>query len=336
MNPDPIRPVIFLVAIIAALAMAPVAPEAGNILYLVAAGLALLFLRSSDIRSFRRPIVWMPLAGLGILAVTYALAAGSLQGAVGIFFFAPFLAIWPLLALAKAKGQLDATTIVVLSLCGVAGAAAAAMAEVLTTGTVRAGSWVANPIHFADVALAGGFLATLGAVYGRGNWRYLYFSGPIFAGIAVLLSGTRGAVVSLALMAGTAFVVAIILRMITRRMLAIGGLAAIVVVIAAMAAGAGQTSGMQRVMADVVETLQTGLPTDESTALRLQMYEGGFKAFLASPLIGHGPFAYVEAAASRVTPPFVGAPHLHNDIADFAASGGIFGLIAYFLLLLAP
>lgn len=33
---------------------------------------------------------------------------------------------------------------------------------------------------------------------------------------------------------------------------------------------------------------------------------------------------------------FEGAPHLHNDLADFAASGGIMGLIAYFLFLFAP
>lgn len=336
MNLNPIRPVILLIAIVAALVMTPVAPEAGNIIYLAAAGVALLFLRAEDLVTLRRPIVWMPLLGLGILAVSYMLATGSFQGAVGIFFFAPFLAIWPLLALARANNGPEATTIAVLSLCGVAGAAAAAASDVLTTGSFRAGSSVANPIHFADVALAAGFLATIGVVYARSNWRYLFLVGPVLAAVAVLLSGTRGAVVAMAAMAGAALAVAIAMRLVTRRILLVGGVVTLAVFGVAMAAGAGQTSGMQRVLVDIADVLHAGLPADNSTTLRLQMYQGGLNAFMASPLVGHGPFNYVAAAASRVSPPFEDAPHLHSDLADFAASAGLLGLVAYFLFLLAP
>ncbi|RYE39431.1 MAG: O-antigen ligase domain-containing protein [Hyphomicrobiales bacterium] len=82
--------------------------------------------------------------------------------------------------------------------------------------------------------------------------------------------------------------------------------------------------------------LQHGVPTDESTSIRLQMISGGMQAFLQAPIFGHGPFAFVNIANELSELPYGSWPHLHNDLADFAASAGILGLVAYALFLLAP
>ena len=182
-----------------------------------------------------------------------------------------------------------------------------------------------------------GYLSLIGLIYVQSVWRFLFLSGPVLAALAATLSGTRGAVVALVLMAITAVVIAGALRLIKMRVLIAAGVVAAIGLLAGFAAGLGQTTGVQRVMLDIADVMQTGLPTDGSTAIRLSMYQGGLNAFVASPIFGHGPFSFVEAAAASVEVPlFVGAPHLHNDIFDFAASAGILGLIAYGLLMLAP
>jgi len=319
---------------VAALAMAPVAPEAANILFLAIGAVAFLMLRQSDVKVVRRPAVWMTLTGLTLLALAYCGSSGA-AGIVGLMFVVPLLTVPPLIA-AALRTDLPPRLIAVLALSGAAGAAAIAAAEFTSTGTSRVGEWVANPIHFADLALLVGFLAVLGTLFGRGPGRWLFLLAPLFATVAVLLSGTRGALVALVAMLGTAVVAGILVRQISWRQLAVGAVLLLIGLFAAWIGGVGQTSAVQRVMVDLADIFRTGLPSDESTSLRLQMYEGGLNAFLASPLVGHGPFAFVEAAASRASVRFEGAPHLHNDLLDFAASGGVPGVVAYFLFLLAP
>jgi O-antigen ligase len=323
-------------ALAAALTMAPVAPAAANILFLFAAGASLLFMRVADLELVRRPAIWMPLAGLAILAAAYGIGTGSPQGVLGIFYFAPFLATWPLLSLFRSADAPKLWQLGAMALAGAAGAAAVAVGEFLSSGTSRAGATVANPIHFADLALSVGFLALIGSVYTKGAGRWIYLLAPAAAIVAILLSGTRGAVIALLVMVGISTITAMAMRLVSAQHLIMSLVAAVISLSGAWLAGAGQTSGVQRVTSDIMDVLSKGLPTDSSTALRLQMYEGAWRAFLAAPVFGHGPYGYVEAAASRASVPFEGAPHLHNDLANLAASGGVFGVAAYFLFLLAP
>jgi O-antigen ligase len=330
------RSAVLLFALVAALAMTAVAPEGGNILYLGAAGIGLLLLRPADIVIVRQPIVWMPLLGIAMLAVAYPIGAGSFSGLIGLAFVAPFLAVVPLVAMARSDGAVHLPFVPTLSLAGSAGAAAMAANEYLTTGVYRVGETVANPIHFADVALALGFLSLFGLISNKGLWRYLFLLGPIFAGVAIALSGTRGAVVAEVAMAAVAIILAVSLGLVQRRTMILGALAGVAVIAIALFAGLAQTSAIQRVLIDLGSLANFSLPTDASTSERLNMYEGGLRAFLAAPIFGHGPFSFVAVADGLATVPFGGPPHLHNDLADFAASAGTLGLVAYALLLLAP
>lgn len=331
-----LKSIVPLIALIAALAMAPVAPEAGNTLFLVAGIIGLLLMWPEAMAQVRRPIVWMPLTGVGLIGVAYGVGAG-IEGLGGLLYFAPMLAVWPLVTLLREweRSQI-ALLLGVLALCGASGAAIMAMFEVQATGTTRAGDMVANPIHFADVALLVGFAALVGVLAIRSYWKFVFLLAPAMALIAVLLSGTRGAVVAFVAMLVIAVATGALVRLYSRRALLVLGICLIVAVAGFLMLGGAQTSGFQRVVADIAATLSSGAPTDASTAIRLQMYLGGFRAFLEAPIVGHGPLAFTAVADRLADTQFGGAPHLHNDLADMAASAGIFGLVAYGLFLLAP
>jgi O-antigen ligase len=331
-----LKSIVPLIALIAVLAMAPVAPEAGNTLFLAAGAIGLLLMWPEAIVQVRRPIVWMQLTGLGLVGVAYGVSAG-IEGLVGLVYFAPLLAVWPLVTLLRECERSEVALLVgVLALCGASGAAIMAIFEVQATGTTRAGEMVANPIHFADVALLVGFASLVGVLAIKSTWKFVFLLAPAMALIAVLLSGTRGAVVAFVAMLVIAVVTGAIVRLYSRRWWLILGICLSIAVAAFLMLGGAQTSGFQRVLVDIAATLSSGVPTDTSTAIRLQMYLGGLRAFLEAPIFGHGPLAFTAVADRLADQPFGGAPHLHNDLADMAASAGIFGVVAYGLFLLAP
>ena len=320
-----LRPALLLIALISALTIAPIAPEIGNVGFLSASIVALFLLSPREIF---RPIVWMPVAGVAIVAIAYIAATRSIVGAYGALYFAPLLAIWPIISLGKSV-RFDGAGTGLMCLCGVAGTALVALIEQATTDTIRAGESVANPIHFADTALFVGFFCLIGLFYSTSRYRYLYLLGPAICIATLLLSGTRGALVAFAVMSLVGILAAAFSGFITRRLVISSIVLLSLAAAAAVARGVKQTSGVQRFMP------ASGMIADKSSIERLEMYEGALRAFLDAPIFGHGPFDYVAAAASRADHPFA-APHLHSDMADFAASGGIFGLVAYFLFLLAP
>ncbi|MBJ3785047.1 O-antigen ligase family protein [Devosia sediminis] len=323
-------------ALIAVFAMSPVAPEAGNTIFLIVGALGLLLAWPGSTQHVRRPIVWMPLFALGLLAVAY-LAAAGFDGLVGVLYFAPMLAVLPLLGwLGAGSASTHVSLIGVSALGGATGAAIMAIIEVQATGTTRAGEMVANPIHFADVALLVGMVALVGAATISSHQRFIFVVAPLMAAIAVVLSGTRGAVVAYAAMIIVALVTAACVRLVPRRVLALSVIALGLVGVVAVVLGAGQLSAISRITSDFAAAMLNGLPTGASTDLRMQMYAAGFQAFLAAPIFGHGPIDFTNVASALANGAFSGTPHLHNDIVDMAASAGIFGLVAYGLLLLAP
>lgn len=331
-----LKSIVPAIAMIAVLAMAPVAPEAGNTLFLIAGGLGLALMWPNALAEFDRPIAWMPLLGLLLVGIAYGISAGG-AGLAGLLYFSPLLAVWPLVTLMRHVDRAQFTMLLgVLALCGATGAALVAIYEVQATGATRAGLSVANPIHFADVALLVGFMALVGCVCTRSPWRWLFLLAPIMAIIAVLLSGTRGAIVAFVVMVCVAFVAPALFRLYPRRVVLVAGLALLAVVTIFLALGGTEISGVQRIFADISAILVSGAPTDEGTTLRFQMYQGALRAFLESPIVGHGPLAFTAVADSLADTSFGGAPHLHNDLADMAASAGILGLLAYLLFVLAP
>ena len=115
-------------------------------------------------------------------------------------------------------------------------------------------------------------------------------------------------------MLAIAVVTAALLRLCSRRLLMISAVCLIVAVAGFLMLGGAQVSGVQRVLAHIAATLSSGAPTDSATALRLQMYLGGFRAFLEAPIVGHGPLAFTAIADGLADTSFGGAQHLHSDL----------------------
>jgi O-antigen ligase len=83
-----------------------------------------------------------------------------------------------------------------------------------------------------------------------------------------------------------------------------------------------------------------GEAVDHSTLQRLQMLIGGWRAFLASPLVGYGWADMVPAVYPYVDPAFEpdmhGFRHLHNGFISFAASAGLVGVVSFLALSVVP
>lgn len=324
------------IALISALAIAPVAPEAGNVIFLASGIAALVMMWPDAMAEVRRPIVWMPLAGLALIGLAYTISAGP-QGLVGLAYFVPLAMVWPLVSVARSIEQAHYPSLVgALAFSGAAAAAIMAINDVLMTGTSRAGWSIANPIHFADVALLTGFVALFGMIPERSAGKFVLLLAPILASVAVVLSGTRGAIVAFAAMLAAGMVMAVIVKLYRPRMLLVFVAGLAMIVAAVLLLGGAQIWGIQRVLVDIADTFANGMPTDSSTALRMQMYLGGLRAFLEAPVFGHGPFEFVAAADRLADIPLESPPHLHSDLVDMAASAGMLGIGAYLLFLLAP
>ena len=67
--PYSIRSAAVFLALVATLAIAPVAPEAGNVTFLTVAVLSLLLMFRGGAAQLGRPVVWMVLSGLALIAI---------------------------------------------------------------------------------------------------------------------------------------------------------------------------------------------------------------------------------------------------------------------------
>lgn len=327
--------------LVAGLALGCVGPEISSSLVILLGGVSILLLRPRHGVLLARPVIWMPLLALALLAMAFALGSKTAFGALGIVYFVPMLLLLPMLALVRSEPE-DAGSLpaffAAFCLVGAGGAAAVASYDHFVLGLTRAGQSVANPIHFADVAVVLGFLSLIGLFSPRRPVRLVFVLGPVLALLAVVLSGSRGPLTGFAALLFAVIAGWVVWTGMSRRI--VWTLAALVIAAAiavlwftwsqpdTMIALGNRLSGM----------LRAGDPRDASSAERLLMYQGALGAFLAAPWFGYGLFEFVLAAA-KFGPPGVTFPvygHLHSDIADFAVSGGIAGLLGYGLLLAAP
>jgi O-antigen ligase len=233
-------------------------------------------------------------------------------------------------------------------LVGAIGAMATGTYGSIALETARAGG-ENNPIHFAGIATILGFSALVGIFQNTSRWRFLFLSGPVFGIAAVLLSGSRGPILSALVL----FVVIIPLLVYWFRHIWLFWAVPLVLGVAIVASIMVIAPAQYHYVVDAVASSQaaaeflfdnnvaslTSEPEniDGSTWQRLIFLRGAIDAFLASPVIGHGASQLISAAASHFPPgyEYLGG-HLHSDIADFAVVAGLLGIVAFVLILLSP
>jgi O-antigen ligase len=277
---------------------------------------------------------WMLLAAFALIGIAF-LATGNPALVVN---FAMFVVFVPLAAaLSRQARPGNATRVAVLALLGVVVALGVAAWEVFALGQGRAAGIGSDPIWSAQAAVVLGFIALVGVPQARGAWRLLFWLGPLLGMATALLAGSRGPLLAVPVL----FVVALFL-VVRRWWLALPVIvAAMVAAIAIM--GVAYPGSLERLtsLSTIATELASGsLVSEVSSGQRLAFYQGSLAAFLEAPLFGHGWDDKVEAVR-----PFLpdggamldeGHHHLHSDILDFGVSGGVFGLLAYLLVLCAP
>ncbi|HEY8593672.1 MAG TPA: O-antigen ligase family protein [Devosiaceae bacterium] len=303
--------------------------------------------RPSTTKAFRartrNPINLLFFFGFAGMVLAYALTARSLHDFSYVLNFAPLplclLLMWRLEKASFGNGML---LIAWLALIGTAMAVASGAFQVFVLGVERAGAAGFNPIYMGDTAILCGALALAGLLVPGvpHRSRLPLLLAPFLAIVAVVLTGSRGALLAIPAFAaiGTGFAYAHARRKWLVLAAAATGVALMVAVfLVAMATGATRITQMISVMH---EALVHWHSDDFDTQVRLDFYLAGIKAFLASPLIGHG-WPGMMGAVAEFMPPDTARyaaiyRHLHNDIINFAASAGIVGLASYAAFISAP
>jgi O-antigen ligase len=222
------------------------------------------------------------------------------------------------------------------ALAGLLAAAALAVAQMLG-GTERAAGWV-NAIVFADVVLV---LMVLVVFCRPSRSWHLSGLGLALGTLAILLSGTRGAWPGLLLL-----LVVLVLgsgwRSTRSRGLLLGAvIAGGAVLLASVPALTQQVRLVE--LRDDIERLEEG-DHDSSAGARLERLKVAAGAFVEAPWSGVG-FGEFDRAMQRLPEcrgaraAWVGRCHLghaHNDVAEWAATMGVPGVLSLLLLYGVP
>lgn len=278
------------------------------------------------------------LAAFLVLGVLFALTADAPSDALRAFNFIMLLLFGPVvLLLSRQAGPGSAKHVAALAAAGVALGLLSILWDLLVNGADRPRGFNIGPIVLSNGLLAMGFLALGAALVTSGRRNLLYAAVPVAAILATVLTGSRGPLLSVAPLLLLSLIWFWLVRFRSSPRIALLALAALS---AAAAIGFVLFQGRAATMLEILQQLASGTAVvDETTRIRLVLYEAGWQAFLESPWIGHGWANMMQAAAAHLPPQdLVQAryPQLHNDLLNFAVAGGVVGILCYLVILATP
>lgn len=315
-----------------------------NVTHLVLlAGLAVILTPSmlaARRQASRNPVDWVFFGVMLAMAVCFVASAEDARDLSYILNFAPLALAVPFRWQLEREARLDGAVLIGwLSLAGTIGAAGLAVVQIGLLNMSRVGQPHMNVFHYADTTMLLGFLALVGWFTPGKHRRWPFLLGPVIAIAAVIASGTRGALVAAPVLVLVAFAFALWTAKRKGPILLAGGAA---LVLLAVAIGIAAMLGFDRAVEAFSYGVRifTGGEIDNSTAQRVQMLIGGWRAFLASPWVGYGWADMVPAIYQYVDPAYEkgmhGFRHLHNGFISFAAGAGILGAISFIALSVIP
>ena len=258
--------------------------------------------------------------GLVALLISILLNGASPDDWTVLLILLPFIGILPVAA------ALDRVTPVQFGTFCLLGALAAALVgaiDVFAFDARRAGGGN-NPIHYASIATMLGFVGLVGAIRNQSMTRLIFVVGPAAALVTVLLSGSRGPLLASLVLISVSLAVFWRDRTLFLALLALPLASAIALV----ASGEGQR-------ATLLLWNMFSESTQSSDNQRWLMYSAALQMFVQSPLWGHGFGDFMETAR-QLFPIRNRYDNLHSDIANFAAVGGILGILTYLAIVFSP
>ena len=275
-----------------------------------------------------------------LFAIICAITADSPSDALRAFNFTMFLGYGAVaLFLDRQQAKSPAELVARLAGTGVALGLIEVIASAALQHLARPQAINLGPIVLSNALLALGFISLGGIFVRRDRLGWLYLLPPLLAVMATVLTGSRGPLIAVPIVA---IVAALFLwhdrfRASIRATAASGAALLIVLATAAMAALHGRASSLLAIFGAVAEG---NAVVDESTRQRFVLYRAGWQSFQQSPWIGHGWGNIIPSVK-----PFVPdadqwmlkiLPQLHNDVLNFAVASGVIGVVAYLFIVTAP
>jgi len=300
-------------------------------------GVILLVSRFAD-GSIRQALSPAPLTLLGIVVVLFAAFAITAKQPGDVLFIVNFVALilfGPMyLTLIDKRPTNGAVIVARLALLGALLSIVVMLVRIGYMGGRRVDAGLIGVIVLANTAVMLGFLSLIGAAADHGLWRFVYLLGPVAGVAAEILTKSRGPLMAIApLGIAAAIFLARSLRInwwwVTAGLIA--GLAAIVMWVLSLGGRMAKLPGI------FYSILSGDFVQDRTAEFRLDLYQAGWKAFMESPILGHGWARIMDAATPYLENERLATlPQLHNDFLDFAVAGGVVGIGSYVALLAAP
>jgi len=203
----------------------------------------------------------------------------------------------------------------------------------------RPGGWL-NPITFGDIALCLALVALAAAIDFRHSTRRAIFPAlGALAGLAsTVLSGTRGGWIALVLAAILFLTYARLLHSRRVRLLLLGSFTLFASTFFIPAFGVQERVGQG---VHDVRTWLDGGSALSNIGIRLELWKGAHHLITEQPLFGRDPLAVRAglrelAQQGKIQDVVLPYEHLHNDLLQAQATGGVLGLLAYIGILAAP
>ena len=321
----------------------PLAPVLGSVASIVASVLAIAlipFAIAGNGWSIARrdPAMIVFVAVFLALTICFVITARTPRDPLFAFNFLalPLAAALHVIATRASESPRIVRTIATLCLAGTLTALAIALNDIFLRKLGYVYGFNLGPHVVARVALLLGFLALAGLFVTRSPWRFLFYLAPLVALVVVFLSGTRGALPAIPVMA---LILAVFLLVDRRDRLQFGILVLLgIAALAALALSSDRLASTARVIGEV---LSSGATTDSSAGERLGMFSAAWQLFLAAPLVGHGWASFAAVAYPILEGRVWGGPtdpffQFHNDLANFAVAAGGIGVLCWVALLAAP
>lgn len=285
-----------------------------------------------------------------LLFAAFLMTAEEVSDVGYIVNFASFALTLPIVVLARQNRGSDwISFIAIAALFGVICAFAICVFQVYGFGARRAGGFVNNPNTFAYVTLIFGVISFSGIYPFDRKVRLIFLAGPLLAFVVLLLTESRGALLS---------VIPVILFSLffighkkgVRRLIFASSLSVSVLVGAGAMYSSVFDGPMKRFSAGsqiITTIIEGGQPQDWATYMRIELYKGAVRAFFEAPIVGHGWQDAIGEAASTIEGRRPSSnnlnsriatrwPTMHNDFLAFAAGAGLFGILSYLMVLAAP
>lgn len=201
-----------------------------------------------------------------------------------------------------------------------------------------------NPIYFGNIALALSLMCIPGWLWvkeceERRRWKWLLMGGFAMGLLASLLSGTRGAWISLPLVLPVFF--RMLMPEVSKKTLAcLVVLFFIVLSSAYVIPTTGVKSRIERAEAEVLSYFQKG-NRETSIGLRLEMWRSALLAFQDSPVVGLGKYGYDKheerlVLEGVVTSAISKFKHLHSEYLETLAKRGLVGFAGLLAIFFVP